>query len=88
MPIQATNNFVFIIEDTPEAESGGLIIPDKGREKPNKGKIISIGDLVGDKKIKGAKNKSCLFFKGAGFHVPYEDVDYLVLTSDQIVGIV
>jgi len=61
--------------------------PDQGREKPNEGIIVTIGDLVQDKKIKTAKNKKCLFFKGAGFTVSYQGVDYLVLTSDQIIAI-
>ena len=87
MPIQATNNFVFITREKAESEKAGIFIPDQGREKPNEGIIVTIGDLVQDKKIKTAKNKKCLFFKGAGFTVSYQGVDYLVLTSDQIIAI-
>jgi chaperonin GroES len=87
MPIQATNDFVFVIRDKADKESSGVFIPEVGREKPNKGTIVTIGDLVQDKKIKGAKNKECLFFKGTGFTIPYNGVDYLVLTSNQIVAI-
>lgn len=87
MPIQATNNFVFVTREKAESEKAGIIIPDQGREKPNEGIIYSVGDLIQDKKIKAAKLKRCLFFKGTGFTVTYLGVDYLVLTSDQIIAI-
>lgn len=87
MPIQATNNFVFIIRDKADTEKAGVYIPNVGREKPNEGTIFSIGDLIQDKKIKSAKNKKCLFFKGTGFHIEYQGIEYLVLTSDQIIAI-
>jgi len=87
MPIQATNNFVFVTREKAESEKSGIYIPDQGREKPNEGIIVTIGDLVQDKKVKASKNKKCLFFKGAGFTVPYQGVEYLVLTSDQIIAI-
>ena len=87
MSIQATNNFVFIIRDKADAEKAGVYIPNFVREKPNEGTIFSIGDLIQDKKIKGAKNKKCLFFKGTGFHIEYQGTEYLVLTSDQIIAI-
>jgi co-chaperonin GroES (HSP10) len=87
MPIQATNNYVFVIRDKAVAEKSGIIIPDQGREKPNQGTVFSVGDLIQDKTIKKAKNKKCLFFKGTGFHIEFEEVEYLVLTSDQIIAI-
>lgn len=88
MSIQATNNFVFVIRDKAETEKSGIFIPDQGREKPPRGTIFSVGDLVQDKKIKAAKNKKCLFFKGTGFSITHDGVEYQVLTSDQIIAIV
>lgn len=85
--IQATNNFVFIIRDEAEKEKEGLIIPGQGQEKPHEGTIFSVGDLVADKKIKSGKGKKCLFFKGNGFDIPYQDKTYLVLESDRVVAV-
>jgi co-chaperonin GroES (HSP10) len=87
MPIQATNNFVFIIRDKADTEKSGVYIPNVGREKPNEGTIFSIGDLIQDKKIRAAKNKKCLFFKGTGFQIEHQGTEYLVLSSDQIIAI-
>jgi co-chaperonin GroES (HSP10) len=50
MPIQATNNFIYLIRDETETEKAGLIIPGQGQEKPHSGIIYSIGSLVRDKK--------------------------------------
>lgn len=88
MPIQATNNFVFLIRDVVEKEKSGLIIPGQGREKPHRGKIISVGKLVRDPSIKAGKGKSALFHKGIGFEIDYEGQVYLVLRDDEIIGIV
>jgi co-chaperonin GroES (HSP10) len=87
MKIQAVNNYLFVIRDKEEKEQGGLIIPGRERVKPHEGTVFSIGDLVGDKKIKGAKNKKCLFHKGVGFDVEYGGTTYLVLNSEHIIAI-
>jgi co-chaperonin GroES (HSP10) len=88
MQIQATNGFVFVIQDKAKSEESGLVIPGIGREKPHQGTVLSIGDLVLDKKIKGSKNKKCLFHKGSGFKIEYEGVEYLVLSAEHIIAIV
>lgn len=87
MKIHATNNAVFVIQDKEESEKSGLLIPGKDRVKPHEGKIITIGDLVQDKRIKGAKNKKCLFHKGVGFEIEYDGTTYLVLNSEHIIAI-
>ena len=87
MKIQAVNNAVFVIREKEEAEKSGLLIPGKDKLKPNQGKILSVGDLVGDKKIKGAKNKQCLFHSGVGFTIQFEGTDYLVLEAQNVIAI-
>lgn len=87
MNIQATNNFVFIVRDEVQKESSGLLIPGQGREKPHQGTIFSIGHLVKDPKIKGGKNRKCLFHKGIGFSIDFEGVEYLVLMGDEIIAV-
>jgi co-chaperonin GroES (HSP10) len=83
--IQAVNNFVFILRDSNEEESNGLLIPGQSQEKPNHGTIHSVGQNVQDKKIK--PGKKCLFFKGNGFDIPFEGTDYLVIEGERIIGI-
>ena len=87
MQIEATNNFIYLIRDETEKEKGGLLIPGKGQEKPHMGTIISIGELVKDKKIRKSVNKKGVFHKGTGFPIELEGIEYLVLTDDQIIGV-
>jgi chaperonin GroES len=87
MELQATNDFVFIKRDEIESETAGLILPDSGKVKPHKGVIISIGDLVADKKIKSAKGKRAMFHQTVGFTIEHEGEDYLVLAGREIIAI-
>lgn len=86
--IQATNNFVFILRDAAETETGGLYIPDQGKVKPHQGTIISIGSLARDTKIKNGKGKKAVFHQGIGFEIEYEGTTYLVLSDNEIIGVV
>jgi co-chaperonin GroES (HSP10) len=87
MKIQAVNNSVWVIRDKEEKEQGGLLIPGKDRVKPHEGTVVSIGDLVPDKRIKGSKNKKILFHKGTGFEIEYAGETYLVLNSEHVIAV-
>lgn len=86
--IEATNNFIFITRDEAQSETSGFFIPDQGREKPHSGQVVSVGSLVQDKRLKQAQGKRVLFHKGVGFTIEFEEVEYLVLTSEQVIALV
>lgn len=88
MKIEATNDFVFVILDEPKKEMLGLTIPGVGQEKPSKGKIVTVGDLVQDAKIKIAEGRDCLFHKGSGFPLEFEGVQYQVIEGGRIISLV
>jgi len=69
-------------------EKGGLLLPASGQIKPHKGLIMSIGGLVKDPNIKSAKGKSCLYHPTVGFSIEYDDVEYWVLSDNEIIAIV
>lgn len=85
--IKATNNFVFIVRDEVETEIAGLLIPGQGIEKPHQGTMFSVGGLVRDPKIKNGKGKRCLFHRGIGFSIDYEEKEYLVLLGEEIIAV-
>jgi len=86
--IKATNNFVWVIRDESEKEMSGLAIPGIGQEPPPQGTIYSVGKLVRDENIKAGKGKKCLFHRGSGYPIPFEDKEYLILEDAHIIGIV
>lgn len=84
---KATNNYVWVIRDKPDAEKNGIIIPRSGLEKPHTGTIITIGSLVRDKDIKAGKGKKAIFHKTVGQNINYKEVDYLILFEHEIIGV-
>lgn len=88
MKIQATNNFVFIKRDESEREIDGLVFPSGSVEKPSKGVIVTIGDVVQDKNIRSGVGKSCIFPKGVGMETEVEGETYLVIEAERVFAIV
>lgn len=74
-----------LIKDESPTEKMGLIIPDNAKAKPNTGKIISVGSLVLDKKIK--KDRTAIFNAQAGFNIELENVTITVLNQAQVLGV-
>jgi chaperonin GroES len=75
-----------------EKTKGGIIIPDTAKEKPMEGKIVA----VGSGKIVDGKNHPLqvkagdrvLFAKYAGTEIKIEGEEHLILSEDEILGIV
>lgn len=83
--LQATNNFVLIMRDSIEKEKDGIFIPGQGREKPSRGKVFSVGELVEDKKIQ--IDKTAIFHKGIGFELDIDGVVYLTLSGNEVIAV-
>jgi chaperonin GroES len=74
-----------------EKTKGGIIIPDTAKEKPMEGKIVA----VGSGKIVDGKNHPLqvkagdrvLFAKYAGTEIKLEGEEHLILSEDEILGI-
>jgi co-chaperonin GroES (HSP10) len=85
--MKATNKWVWVIRDKPDAEKAGILIPRAGVEKLHTGEVVSIGSLVQDKEIKGAKGKKAIWHKTVGQELTYNDVTYLILQEHEIIGV-
>ena len=73
--------------------AGGIVIPDAATEKPNKGKVISVGtgrltqagvEIAPEVKA----DEIVLFSKHAGQQVKVNGEEFLILTEDDIMAIV
>jgi len=75
-----------------ETTKGGIIIPDSAKEKPMQGEIIAIGNgKTIDGKVTPLQVKSgdrILFAKYAGTEIKIDGEEHLILTEDEILGIV
>ena len=71
-----------------EKTSSGIIIPDTAKEKPQKGKIVAIGNGTKDEKITVKVGEMILYGKYSGTEINIDGTDYLIMKESDIFGIV
>ena len=74
-------------EAAEEKTASGIIIPDTAKEKPQKGKIIAVGDGTTDHKMNVKVGDRVLYGKYSGTELTIEDTDYLIMKESDIYGI-
>ncbi len=70
-----------------EKTTGGIIIPDTAKEKPQRGEVIAVGPGKDGNKMTVKKGDSILYGKYAGQEINWEGVDYLIMREDDILVI-
>jgi len=79
------NDRVVVQPSAAEAKtSGGIIIPDTAKEKPQRGKIIAVGPGKDGNKLTVKKGNIVLYGKYAGQEISYDGKDYLIMREDDI----
>ncbi len=78
--------------DEEEKTSGGIIIPDTAKEKPQEGKVIAVGKgkINDDGKIQPLdvkKGDRVLFSKYSGTEINIEGEEHLIIREDDVLGI-
>ena len=71
-----------------EKKSSGIIIHDTAKEKPQKGKIIAIGNGTKENKITVKVGDQVLYGKYSGTELNINGVDYLIMKESDIFGTV
>ena len=93
MKIRPLNDRVLVLRiEEEEKTSGGIVIPDTAKEKPQEGKVVAVGPGKIDENgkripLEVKKNDRVLFSKYGGTDVTIEGVDHLILREDDILGI-
>jgi chaperonin GroES len=73
--------------------SGGIVLPDTAKEKPQKGKVVSVGDgkVLEDgtvRKLQVKKGDTVLFTSYAGTEIKIEGKEYLIMSESDIMAVV
>lgn len=73
--------------------AGGIVLPDSAREKPQQGRVLSVGDgrLLPDGKRaphEVQEGDRVVFSSYAGSEVEIDDQDLLILSADDVLAIV
>jgi len=79
-------------EDEAEEKIGGIIIPDTAKEKPQRGKVVAVGNgkVTEDGKRVALDVKSgdrILFGKYSGNEVKLDGEDYLILREEDVLAV-
>ena len=81
------------LDEDEQQSSGGIIIPDSAKEKPQQGKVVAVGN--GKKKDDGTVvaldvkvGDTILFGKYSGNEVNVEDNEYLIMREDEALAII
>ena len=79
--------------DAQEKTKSGLVLPDTAQEKPQEGKVISVGTgrLLDDGTVQPLQVKSgdrILYGKYSGTEVELNGEEYLILREDDVLAVV
>ena len=76
-----------------EKTKSGLVLPDSAKEKPQEGKVLSVGTgkLLDDGVVKSLEIKNgdrVLYGKYSGTEISLEGEDYLILREEDVLAVV
>ncbi|HUS72698.1 MAG TPA: co-chaperone GroES [Sedimentisphaerales bacterium] len=79
--------------DAETKTAGGIVLPDTAKEKPQRGKIVSVGEgkLLDDgtrQKVQVKKGQNVLFTSYAGTEIKIEGKEYLIMDESDIMAII
>ncbi len=68
-----------------ETTASGIVLPDTAKEQQQTAEVVAIGN---SEDVKVAEGDVVVFAKYSGTDISLDDEDYLILDSDDILGIV
>jgi len=76
-----------------EIKKGGIIIPDTAKEKPQEGEVVAVGSgkILKDgtrRDLEVKKGDRVLFGKYAGTEVKIDGEEYLIVSEEDVLGII
>ncbi|MAZ38188.1 co-chaperone GroES [Salibacteraceae bacterium] len=71
-----------------EKTAGGIIIPDTAKEKPQKGKVLAVGNGKPDEPMTVKVGDTVLYGKYSGTEISIDGGDYLMMREADIFAIV
>jgi len=80
-----------VMVEPKEAETktaSGLYVPDSAKEKPQEGKVASVGGGKEDHKMTVKVGDTVLYGKYSGSELKYEGKEYLIMREDDIIAII
>ena len=87
MNIKPLADRVLVLPAPAEEKVGGIIIPDTAKEKPQRGRVIAIGQGTKDEDMVLKENDTVLYGKYAGTELEYEGEKYLIMRQSDVLAV-
>lgn len=87
MNIKPLADRVLVLPAPAEEKVGGIIIPDTAKEKPQRGRVIAIGQGTKDEAMVLKENDTVLYGKYAGTELEYEGEKYLIMRQGDVLAV-
>ncbi|MCC7332547.1 MAG: co-chaperone GroES [Flavobacteriales bacterium] len=71
-----------------EKTAGGIIIPDTAKEKPQRGKVMAVGNGKPEEPMTVRVGDTVLYGKYSGTEITIEGKDYLIMREADIFAII
>lgn len=67
-----------------EKTASGIIIPDSAKEKPQKGKVVAVGEGKKDEPMTVKEGDMVIYGKYAGTEITIDGKEYLIMREEDI----
>ena len=88
MTIKPLADRVLVLPAQAEEKVGGIIIPDTAKEKPQRGKIVAVGNGTKDEEMILKVGDEVLYGKYAGTELESEGEKYLMMRQSDALAVV
>ena len=87
MTIKPLADRVLVLPAPAEEKVGGIIIPDTAKEKPQRGKVVAVGNGTKDDAMVLKAGDEVLYGKYAGTEIENEGEKYLIMRQSDVLAI-
>nr|MBP7473236.1 co-chaperone GroES [Prevotella sp.] len=88
MKIKPLADRVLVLPAPAEEKVGGIIIPDTAKEKPQRGKVVAVGQGTKDDVMILKEGDAILYGKYAGTELESDGEKYLIMRQSDVLAVV
>ena len=88
MKLKPLADRVLVLPAPAEEKVGGIIIPDTAKEKPQRGKVVAVGQGIKDDAMILKAGDVVLYGKYAGTEIEYDGEKYLMMRQSDVLAVV
>ena len=88
MTIKPLADRVLVLPAPAEQKVGGIIIPDTVKEKPQRGKVVAVGQGTKDDPMELKEGDEVLYGKYAGTEIENNSEKYLMMRQSDVLAVI